>query len=181
MINPLYDLLLDLASLHGSLTPDKSLVGGYWSSIACSALIGLCAARGDTGKILKAIAALLMSPKLLSSQTIQLPLVLSSLQRTVICTILNKPTKPEFHTHGVPKNSLIDEFSLRSALASYINYNTQPAMASDGKYLYLLVDNCLLKVGTGFNGTYKGHVYNLNSGFGKDKSGWLGYCGVSYD
>lgn len=77
MINPLYDLLLDLATLHGPITISDKLNSGCnnnssnWSSIACSALLGLCVARGDTGKILKAIAALLMSPKMLSSQTIQ--------------------------------------------------------------------------------------------------------------
>lgn len=106
-------------------------------------------------------------------------MVLSSLQRTVMSAALNKPTKPDFHSHGVPNNSLVDQFSLKTALASYSNFSTQPAMCSDGKYLYLLVSSNLLKIGTGFNGTYKGHVYAMNSDFGKDKCGWLGYSGVS--
>lgn len=71
LINPLYDLLLDLSTLHGPISNEKPMSGTNWSSIACSALLGLCVARGDTGKILKAIAALLMSPKLLSTQIIQ--------------------------------------------------------------------------------------------------------------
>lgn len=71
LIQPLYELLLNLATLHGSLpTPQDSELSN-WSSIACSALIGLCVARGDTGKTIKAIAALIMSPKILSGQNIQ--------------------------------------------------------------------------------------------------------------
>lgn len=73
MIQPLYDLLLNLATLHGGLTtPQDSLNDlSNWSSVSCSALLGLCVARGDTGKSIKAIAALIMSPKMLSGQNIQ--------------------------------------------------------------------------------------------------------------
>lgn len=59
LIQPLYDLLLNLATLHNtSETTDPA----SWSAISCSALLGLCVACGDTGKTLKAIAAILMSP-----------------------------------------------------------------------------------------------------------------------
>lgn len=70
LIQPLYDLLLNLSTLHGpsSIEADEA---SDWSAMACSALLGLCIARGDTGKTLKAIAALLMSPKLLACQNIQ--------------------------------------------------------------------------------------------------------------
>lgn len=68
LIQPLYDLLLELATLHG---PVQSNDATNWSAIGCSALLGLCVARGDTGKTLKAISALLMSPKVLATQNIQ--------------------------------------------------------------------------------------------------------------
>lgn len=79
LIQPLYDLLLNLATLQGSggigagsiTSPETLNDMSSWSSIACSALLGLCVARGDTGKTLKAIAALIMSPKVLSNQNIQ--------------------------------------------------------------------------------------------------------------
>lgn len=73
LILPLYDLLLNLATLHGGLTTTQDSLNDLsnWSSIACSALLGLCIARGDTGKTLKAISALVMSPKMLSGQNIQ--------------------------------------------------------------------------------------------------------------
>lgn len=39
----------------------------------------------------------------------QLPMVLSTLQRSIYAVALGKPTKPNFFTNGVPKNSLIEE------------------------------------------------------------------------
>lgn len=71
LIQSLYDLLLNLASLHGGISVPQDSDLSNWSSIACSALLGLCIARGDTGKTIKAIAALIMSPKILSGQKIQ--------------------------------------------------------------------------------------------------------------
>lgn len=104
LINPLYDLLLELSSM-----PYSNEAESEWSAMACSSLIGLCIARGDTGRILKAVTAMLMSPKPLLLQNIQMPVVLSMLQRTVISAALSKPHCPDFHTKGVPKTSLIDE------------------------------------------------------------------------
>lgn len=73
LIQQLYDLLLSLATLHGGFMTQQDSMNDLsnWSSIACSALLGLCVARGDTGKTLKAIAALIMSTKILSEQNIQ--------------------------------------------------------------------------------------------------------------
>lgn len=171
LIDPLYDLLLELATV----SPGK----GAWSSIACSTLIGLCIARGDTGKILKAIAALLMSPKHISGELIPLPNVLSSLQRTVICAALNKPTTPTFYSHGVPKTALIDSFSLKTILQELPQNNLDTCLASDGSFLYLLTQGVLYKVGTGFNGTFKGHIYTQNQELSKEKFEWIGFINVS--
>lgn len=110
LINPLYDLLLDLATMPAALNSATGAEAN-WSAMACAALLGLCIARGDTGKMLKAIAAMLMTPRQLSAQIVQLPVVLATLQHTVISAALNKPTRPDFHSHGVPHNSLIDEVS----------------------------------------------------------------------
>lgn len=113
LIQPLYDLLLDLATLHGPAS-SHSNDANNWSAIGCSSLLGLCVARGDTGKTLKAIAALLMSPKILANQSIQLPLVLSTLQRTIYSVALRKPTKPDFLKNGIPKNSQIEQVNFYS-------------------------------------------------------------------
>lgn len=70
LIQPLYDLLLNLATQSNPCSSNTSDVLS-WSSISCSALLGLCVACGDTGKTLKAIAAILMSPKQLAGQYVQ--------------------------------------------------------------------------------------------------------------
>lgn len=82
IISSLYDLLLNLSTSNSSGSSSVGEVNN-WSGIACSALLGLCVARGDTGKTLKAIAALLMSPKTLSEQYIQVNTV-----RGQICKVL---------------------------------------------------------------------------------------------
>lgn len=70
VIDSLFDLLLDLATLHGpeSSTPND---GSHFTAVACACLLSLVVVRGDTGKYLSAIAALLMCPRSLSLQNIQ--------------------------------------------------------------------------------------------------------------
>lgn len=50
-----------------------------------------------------------------------------------------------------------------------------PAMACDGVFVYLLYGGSLLKIGTGFGGSYKGHVYAQNDDFSRERNAWLGY------
>lgn len=178
LIDQLYDLLLDISTFNGHVGLDNETQ--KWSAIACSALLGLCVARGDTGKMLKAIAAILMSSKQLFSQVIQLPVVLNILQRSVIAVALNRPTKPDIIKNGIPMNCLISSFSIEHQGAGEMSVNLQPSMASDGRYLYILVSKALLKIGSGFNGTLKGFVYAANNEFSKEVNGWLGYANVSY-
>lgn len=45
--------------------------------------------------------------------------------------------------------------------------------------MYILLGKSLFKIGTGFNGTLKGHVYGVNADFCKEKNGWIGFCGVN--
>lgn len=89
VIDPLFDLLLDLATLHG---PESSVPndGSHLTAIACACLLSLVVVRGDTGKFLSAVAALLMCPRALASQNIQMPAVLTSLQRSVHGVLLGK-------------------------------------------------------------------------------------------
>nr|XP_032288913.1 E3 ubiquitin-protein ligase highwire [Drosophila virilis] len=176
LINPLYDLLLDLATMPAALTSSTGAEAN-WSAMACAALLGLCIARGDTGKMLKAIAAMLMSPRQLSAQIIQLPAVLAALQHTVVSAALNKPTRPDFHSHGVPHNSLVDEFALKLPSLTVLQQHMAPAMACDGVFVYVLYGGALLKIGTGFGGSYKGHIYAQNEEFCRERNAWLGYSG----
>lgn len=172
LIDHMYDLLLDLA------TYNKDGADSYsWSAVAASALIGLCVSRGDTGKTLKAIAAMLMKSQF-TAQPIRLPAVLSTLQRSVIAVALNRPTVPDILHNGIPMNSELGSFSVTHPVLSRTVTNLQPAVVADGKYLYLLYGKALFKIGSGFGGTLKGHVYVVNENFGKDANGWLGYANV---
>lgn len=173
LIDHMYDLLLDLATYNSGGTESYS-----WSTVACAALIGLCVSRGDTGKTLKAISAMLMSPQSTFAQPIRLPVVLSTLQRSVIAVALNNPSKPQILHSGIPINSEMGNFSPNSPILTRITTTMQPALTSDGKYLFLLMGRALFKIGSGFGGTLKGHVYAANENFGKDVNGWLGYANV---
>ncbi|GAB0089308.1 E3 ubiquitin-protein ligase highwire [Sergentomyia squamirostris] len=176
MINQLFDLLLDLATLYESPSVGDQCDVNNWSAIGCSALLGLCVARGDTGKILRALTAMLMSPAQLSTQHIAFPLVLNTLQRSVIAVALNRPSKPDFLKNGIPNNCLLDQFSLANQLPATYAFNLQPSIASDGRFVFILLGRSLLKIGTGFNGTLKGYLYAVNNEFGKETNGWIGYC-----
>jgi len=46
------------------------------------------------------------------SQTIQLPMVLSSMQRSVHAVLLGKLPRPDWLSHGVPTSSVVDEFPI---------------------------------------------------------------------
>lgn len=174
LIDHMYDLLFDLATYNAGGTESYS-----WSSVACAALIGLCVSRGDTGKTLRAIAAMLMSPQSTFSQLIRLPVVLTTLQRSVIAVALNRPSKPDILHNGIPLNSEVGSFTPEHPILQRTTTNLPPAVATDGKYLFLLMGRALFKIGSGFGGTLKGHVYAANENFGKDVSGWLGYANVS--
>lgn len=178
LIQPLYDLLLDLATMQ-DIEPvaGRSVIDDInWSAIGCSSLLALCVARGDTGETLKAVAALLMSPK--KNQNIQLPIVLSTLQRSIYSVALGKPTKPDYFKNGIPKNSLISQFSLKNQLPTNVQFHLQPSIALNGKYIFILTGKSLLKIGTGFNDTLRGYVYAVNNEFCKEKNGWIEFCGV---
>lgn len=69
-IDPLFDLLLDLATSHD---PESAAAndGSHLTAVACACLLSLVVVRGDTGHLLAAIAALLMCPRALAVQNIQ--------------------------------------------------------------------------------------------------------------
>ena len=68
--DPLFDLLLDLATTHD---PESSITndGKNLTSVACACLLSLVVVRGDTGRLLATVAALLMSSRTLVLQNIQ--------------------------------------------------------------------------------------------------------------
>ena len=70
ILDPLFDFLLDLATSHGPES-DAANDGSHLTAVACACLLSLVVVRGDTGRILTTIAALLMSPRAFAIQNIQ--------------------------------------------------------------------------------------------------------------
>ncbi|KAL3283879.1 hypothetical protein HHI36_018048 [Cryptolaemus montrouzieri] len=175
IIDPLFDLLLDLATLHG---PESSVPndGTHLTAIACACLLSLVVVRGDTGKYLSAAAALLMCPRALSMQNIQMPGVLSALQRSVHGVLLGKLQRPDWITHGIPSSSKSDSFFLHT-MNEIKNMQLIPkSLAIDGLYLYLFTSKGLFKIGSGYGGTLKGHIYLWKPDFYPNDNGSLVYC-----
>ncbi|KAJ8666974.1 hypothetical protein QAD02_008636, partial [Eretmocerus hayati] len=178
VIDQLFEVLLDLATSHG---PESAAAndGSHLTAVACACLLSLVVVRGDTGRLLATISALLMSPRALAIQNIQMPLVLTSLQRSVHAVLLGKLTQPNWITHGVPKNSKI--YSAILKLPNDINnlVLNGRSFISDGKYLYLHTNFGLFKIGNGHSGTIWGHVYAHKSDFYPSETGWIGYANGS--
>ncbi|XP_015122961.1 E3 ubiquitin-protein ligase MYCBP2 isoform X2 [Diachasma alloeum] len=178
VVDPLFDLLLDLATSHG---PESTVAndGTHLTAVACACLLSLVVVRGDTGRLLAAIAALLMCPKALATQNIQMPCVLTALQRSVEAVLLGKLTRPDWITCGIPKNSRIYTFKLRlPSEMSNVTLNGR-SFVSDGKYLYLHTNRGLLKIGSGYGGTVGGQLYGHKPDFYPTEIGWLGYANSS--
>ena len=54
------------------------------------------------------------------------------------------------------------------------------SISCDGRYLYLhCTGSGLYKVGSGYGGTLKGHVYLHQPDFHKKEQGWLAFCQVN--
>ncbi|KAG8222420.1 hypothetical protein J437_LFUL008417, partial [Ladona fulva] len=220
VMDPLFELLLDLATSHG---PESAAVddGSHPTAVACACLLALVVATGATPRLLSATAALLTSPRALSSQHIHMPQVLASLQRSVQEVLLHLPPlssshqplyttfskttigygvagpRPDWMTHGVQKAARIDSFriSIPSSIADSISRGRRglqlpvdppPAIASDGQYIYIFLPctnrgsstGVLLKVGSGYGATVRGHTYLERPGPHPDVSAgaWLGFA-----
>uniref|UniRef100_A0A182TRI3 PHR domain-containing protein n=2 Tax=Anopheles melas TaxID=34690 RepID=A0A182TRI3_9DIPT len=180
VFGPLFDLLLELSTVSSG----PSAANGAWSSLACSTLLSLAIAKGDTGRIVRAVAAILMNSVYGSSSTggnssttsggtVQMPQSVAKLQRTIFSMATGRATIADYFRCGVPRGSLIGEFRLP------LESSTVHSVASDGKFLYLVTVKGLLKIGSGFNGTQEGLIYGAVtiSNAKNELPGWIGYSG----
>ncbi|EDO64470.1 AGAP011177-PA, partial [Anopheles gambiae str. PEST] len=179
VFGPLFDLLLELSTVSSG----PSAANGAWSSLACSTLLSLAIAKGDTGRIVRAVAAILMNSVYGSSTsgntsttsggTVQMPQSVAKLQRTIFSMATGRATIADYFRCGVPRGSLIGEFRLP------LESSTVHSVASDGKFLYLVTVKGLLKIGSGFNGTQEGLIYGAVtiSNAKNELPGWIGYSG----
>eukprot|EP00094_Tigriopus_californicus_P010528 TCALIF_10156-PA protein Name:"Similar to MYCBP2 E3 ubiquitin-protein ligase MYCBP2 (Homo sapiens)" AED:0.02 eAED:0.04 QI:14/0.77/0.5/1/0.88/0.8/10/0/4914 len=162
----MFSTLMELAG-SPSETDEPHPVGSDVRALACACLLSFVVALGDTGKLLQATAATLMSPK--GFEKIVMPGILVSLQRSVLSVMLGQKRHPNFLTGGVLKSSVLDSFPVHfgGRLPSFVY-----GMASDGSFLYLHTCQGLFKVGSGYGGTVKGRVYLYQSDF-EARPGWL--------
>lgn len=169
--DPLFDLLLDLASTpfqpsetetsEAGDSPSESLVP-LMKSFACSALLSLVVALGDTGKMLTAVSTLLTSSHL-EGEEIETPSILIAMQRSVHAVLLGKTARPDWLTQGFPSSALCDSFPINlqgknGREEEAIVGEKGTSLAFDGRFLYLLQNNVIFKVGSGYSGTVKGQV-----------------------
>ncbi|XP_033730930.1 E3 ubiquitin-protein ligase MYCBP2-like, partial [Pecten maximus] len=156
---------------------EVAMVGGSdmsLSSLACSSLISLTVALGDTGKLLTAISSMLMSPSPLAMQNVKVPGILTSLQKSVQAVLLGKTQLPDWFNQGVKSGGLIDTFTLEKLHTNDTAGGIDCAVASDGRYLYILDNkNGIAKVGTGYGDTTKGHIYLQKEFTVSTSSVWL--------
>ena len=177
VLETMFSTLLELASRPGAplAINGNAEPGQHIRALACSCLLALAVAGGSTGHLLRSTAALLMSPRYTACELILLPSILASLQRSVHSVLIRRTVHPDFMSHGVPVSCLVDTFPVawpeaREALRCY-------SMASDGHHLYLHTSQGLYKVGSGFSGTMRGHVYRHRPDFFPLVPGWLGVAG----
>lgn len=105
--------------------------------------------------------------------------VLSTLQRSVHGILLGKVIRPDWLTHGVPVMALVDSFHIKLPNEFSNDSVKLKSLASNGQYLYIYTSKGLLKVGTGYGGTVKGHVAVWKPEFYPNDNGNLVFCNVS--
>ena len=189
--DPTFEMLLELASsdpapkvfhkagaIEDQDSRSESDDGQNIRALAGACLLSFAVAHGDTAKMLPAISALLMC-SLRGQENLIMPAILVGLQRSVVSVMLSRTDHPDFMTHGAHADSLTDAFPIMFYSHGDSHNETQEipnvhAVACDGTYLFLQTSSGLFKVGSGYNGTIKGHTYIHNPNFCSD-AGWLGH------
>ncbi|XP_018420885.1 PREDICTED: E3 ubiquitin-protein ligase MYCBP2 [Nanorana parkeri] len=156
-------------------TGANDTTGQSLTALSCACLFSLVVAWGETGKTLQAISAILTNNGSHACQTIQVPIILNSLQRSVQAVLVGKIQIQDWFTSGIKKASLMQKWSLKDIP---VVEDDQCLLQSDGFFLYLLCKDGLYKIGSGYSGTVRGHIYNSTSRIKsrREKSSWLGYA-----
>ncbi len=106
VMEPMFRTLLELASLQ------EEPPGGGIRALACACLLSFAVALGDTGKLLRAASAMLMSPRGSSSERIVMPDILVGLQRSVASVMLATTEHPDLMGKGVTSEAALDAFKV---------------------------------------------------------------------
>uniref|UniRef100_A0A673N0T5 RCR-type E3 ubiquitin transferase n=1 Tax=Sinocyclocheilus rhinocerous TaxID=307959 RepID=A0A673N0T5_9TELE len=149
--------------------------GQTLTALSCACLFSLVVAWGDTGKILQAVSAILTNNGSHACQTIQVPTILNALQKSVQAVLVGKIQIQDWIGNGIKRAALMNKWVLKEV---NIDEDERCLLQTDGSFLYLLCKDGLYKVGSGYSGTVRGHVYNSTSRIRnrKEKSSWLGFA-----
>ncbi|XP_009302830.2 E3 ubiquitin-protein ligase MYCBP2 isoform X10 [Danio rerio] len=149
--------------------------GQTLTALSCACLFSLVVAWGDTGKTLQAVSAILTNNGSHACQTIQVPTILNALQRSVQAVLVGKIQIQEWFGNGIKRAALMNKWVLKEV---NIDDDEHCLLQTDGSFLYLLCKDGLYKVGSGYSGTVRGHVYNSTSRIRnrKEKRSWLGFA-----
>ncbi|XP_066542914.1 E3 ubiquitin-protein ligase MYCBP2 isoform X1 [Hoplias malabaricus] len=149
--------------------------GQALTALSCACLFSLVVAWGDTGKTLQAVSAILTNNGSHACQTIQVPTILNALQRSVQAVLVGKIQIQDWFGNGIKRAALMNKWVLKEV---GIDEDERCLLQSDGSFLYLLCKDGLYKIGSGYSGTVRGHVYNSTSRIRnrKEKRSWLGFA-----
>ncbi|XP_064912171.1 E3 ubiquitin-protein ligase MYCBP2 isoform X6 [Columba livia] len=172
VLESLFQLLLEI-TVRSTGVNDST--GQSLTALSCACLFSLVAAWGETGRTLQAVSAILTNNGSHACQTIQVPTILNSLQRSVQAVLVGKIQIQDWFSNGIKKAALMHKWPLKEIS---VDEDDQCLLQSDGFFLYLLCKDGLYKIGSGYSGTVRGHIYNSTSRIKnrKEKKSWLGYA-----
>uniref|UniRef100_A0A2K6FCE5 E3 ubiquitin-protein ligase MYCBP2 n=1 Tax=Propithecus coquereli TaxID=379532 RepID=A0A2K6FCE5_PROCO len=172
VLESLFQLLLEITVRSTGMNDST---GQSLTALSCACLFSLVASWGETGRTLQAISAILTNNGSHACQTIQVPTILNSLQRSVQAVLVGKIQIQDWFSNGIKKAALMHKWPLKEVS---VDEDDQCLLQNDGFFLYLLCKDGLYKIGSGYSGTVRGHIYNSTSRIRnrKEKKSWLGYA-----
>ncbi|KAK7153724.1 hypothetical protein R3I94_007181 [Phoxinus phoxinus] len=172
VLESLFHLLLE-TTVRSTGVNDPT--GQTLTALSCACLFSLVVAWGDTGKTLQAVSAILTNNGSHACQTIQVPTILNALQRSVQAVLVGKIQIQEWFGNGIKRAALMNKWVLKEV---NMDEDERCLLQTDGSFLYLLCKDGLYKVGSGYSGTVRGHVYNSTSRIRnrEEKRSWLGFA-----
>ncbi|XP_030198582.1 E3 ubiquitin-protein ligase MYCBP2 isoform X5 [Gadus morhua] len=172
VLESLFQLLLETTVRS---TGPNDPTGQALTALSCACLFSLVVAWGDTGRILQAVSAILTNNGSHACQTIQVPTILNALQRSIQAVLVGKIQIQDWFGNGIKRAALMNKWVLKEVA---IDEDEHCLLQTDGSFLYLLCKDGLYKVGSGYSGTVRGHVYNSTSRIRnrKEKKSWLGFA-----
>ncbi|KAL6030163.1 hypothetical protein STEG23_023694, partial [Scotinomys teguina] len=172
VLESLFQLLLEITVRSTGMSDST---GQSLTALSCACLFSLVASWGETGRTLQAISAILTNNGSHACQTIQVPMILNSLQRSVQAVLVGKIQIQDWFSNGIKKAALMHKWPLKEIS---VDEDDQCLLQNDGFFLYLLCKDGLYKIGSGYSGTVRGHIYNSTSRIRnrKEKKSWLGYA-----